>query len=70
MVSKLSRNDMILAHDRMNNDFQTIWYTLLKITTEKRAYKIASLIESGLDLLEVMIDNADWNILNNDKAVM
>ena len=67
----VSRQDMILATKRMNEDFNEIWDTLIKITdTKAEGFEIANQIQEGLERIEKAIDNADWNILNNDKAVM
>ena len=71
MKNMISRQDMILATKRMNEDFNEIWETLLEIVQNKEdAYTIANLIQSGLEKLEETVDDADWNILNNNKAVM
>lgn len=70
MANIISRQDMILATKRMNEDLNEMWDTLLEIIPEESAYAICNSIQSGLEKLEEAIDNADWNMLNNDKAVM
>ena len=71
MKNTISRQDMILATKRMNENFNEIWDTLIKITdTKAEGFEIANQIQEGLERIEKAINNADWNILNNDKAVM
>ena len=71
MANKLSRQDMILATKRMNEDFNEMWDTLARITdTKTEAFEISNQIQEGLERIEKAIDNADWAILNNDGAVM
>jgi len=71
MKNTISRQDMILATKRMNENFNEIWDTLIRITdTKTEGFEIANQIQEGLERIEKAIDNADWNILNNDKAVM